>query len=149
MAEKREELLQNIYEYTVVEDFREVLLVAVLKDKISKNNIEIMINKLNEALVVLSPEGLRIHDSPGAPPRRILLQEIENVDYHTQPHVFLVLTVQKDKERFNIYMKFDSEKNQEKWDRALYCCYIGRKMTTQEKFFLIEYPEEDVIKKEK
>jgi hypothetical protein len=44
-------------------------------------------------------------------------------------------------------MQFESEKNQEKWDRALYCCYIGRKMKTKEKFFLIEYPEEDVKKK--
>ena len=58
----------------MVEDFREVLLVAVLKDKISKNNIEIMISKLNEALVVLSPEGLKIYDSPNSAPRKILLQ---------------------------------------------------------------------------
>ena len=54
-AEQREEVLQNIYEYTVVEDFREILPVAILKDKISKNNIEIMIESLTNNLVVLKP----------------------------------------------------------------------------------------------
>jgi hypothetical protein len=38
-TERQEGLLQSIYEYTVVEDFREVLPVAILKDKISKNNV--------------------------------------------------------------------------------------------------------------
>jgi hypothetical protein len=36
------------------------------------------------------------------------MHEIENVDYHTQPYIFIVLTIQKDKERFNIYLRFDS-----------------------------------------
>lgn len=145
-TERHEELLQGIYEYTVVEDFREVLPVAILKDKISKNNVEIMIKALSDCLVVLRSNELRVHESGGV--RAIKMHEIENVDYHTQPYIFIVLTIQKDKERFNIYLRFDSEKNQEKWDRALYCCYIGRKMKTKEKFFLLEYPEEDVKKKE-
>ena len=46
-------------------------------------------------------------------------------------------------------MQFQSQKNQQKWDRALYCCFIGRKMKTKQKFFIIDYPEEDVKKKEK
>jgi hypothetical protein len=46
-TERQEGLLQSIYEYTVVEDFREVLPVAILKDKISKNNVEIMIKALS------------------------------------------------------------------------------------------------------
>ena len=150
-AEQQEEVLQNIYEYTVVEDFREILPIAVLKDKISKTNLDIMIDKLSRCLVVLKPNELRIFESPVATEsfKSIKLHEIENVDYHTQPYIFIVLTIQKDKERFNIYMQFESEKNQEKWDRALYCCVIGRKMKTKDKFFIIDYPEEDVKKKEK
>jgi hypothetical protein len=106
-----------------------------------------MIKALSDCLVILRSNELRVHENGSI--RIIKLHEIENVDYHTQPYIFIVLTIQKDKERFNIYLRFDSEKNQEKWDRALYCCYIGRKMKTKEKFFLLEYPEEDVKKKEK
>jgi hypothetical protein len=80
----------------------------VLKDKISKTNLDIMIDKLSKCLVVLKPNELRIFDSPqqGDNFKSIKLHEIENVDYHTQPYIFIVLTIQKDKERFNIYMQF-------------------------------------------
>ena len=109
-AQKREEFLQNIYEYTVVEDFREILPVATLKDKISKNNIEIMIESLSRSLVVLRPNQLRIYNSTeqNSSFKTIKLHEIENVDYHTQPYIFMVLAIQKDKERFNVYMQFES-----------------------------------------
>lgn len=46
-------------------------------------------------------------------------------------------------------MKFTSEENQDKWDRALYCCFMSRKMNKKEKLFEIEFPVEDVMKKEK
>lgn len=80
----------------------------MLKDKISKTNIEIMIDSLSKSLVVLKPNELRIYDSIEATGtfRSIKLHEIENVDYHTQPHIFMVLSIQKDKERFNIYLQF-------------------------------------------
>lgn len=54
--------MQSIYEYTVVEDFREILPVAVLKDKISKNNVEIMIKALSDSLVVLRSNELRVYE---------------------------------------------------------------------------------------
>jgi hypothetical protein len=73
-TERHEELLQSIYEYTVVEDFREVLPVAILKDKISKNNVEIMIKALSDCLVVLRSNELRVHDSAGV--RAIKMHEI-------------------------------------------------------------------------
>ena len=47
----------------MVEDFREVLPTATLKDKISKTNVEIMIDKLNKSLVILKPNELRIYDT--------------------------------------------------------------------------------------
>ena len=50
----------------MVEDFREILPVAILKDKISKTNIEIMIDSLSKNLVVLKPNELRIYDSSEA-----------------------------------------------------------------------------------
>ena len=58
--------MQSIYEYTVVEDFREILPVAVLKDKISKNNVEIMIKALSDSLVVLRSNELRVYEGLAA-----------------------------------------------------------------------------------
>jgi len=67
-----------------------------------------MIDKLNKCLVLLKPNELRLYDSIDQTEsfKSIKLHEIENVDYHTQPYIFIVLTIQKDKERFNIYMQF-------------------------------------------
>jgi len=69
-----------------------------------------MIESLSRNLVVLKPGELRIYNSPeqSSSFKSIKLHEIENVDYHTQPHIFIVLAIQKDKERFNVYMQFES-----------------------------------------
>ena len=42
--EEEEKQLENVYIYTVEQDFREVLKIAFLKDKISKTNFEIMMD---------------------------------------------------------------------------------------------------------
>ena len=67
-----------------------------------------MIESLSQSLVVLKPNELRIYNSTeqNSSFKTIKLHEIENVDYHTQPHIFIVLAIQKDKERFNVYMQF-------------------------------------------
>lgn len=58
-----------------------------------------MINALSDSLVVLKPNELRLFDSKDGTGnyKTMKLHEIENVDYHTQPYIFIVITIQKDK----------------------------------------------------
>jgi len=45
--------LQQIYEYTVNEDYRERLMVLFTKEKISKNNVDMMISAFSLSEVIL------------------------------------------------------------------------------------------------
>lgn len=42
MNEKQEAVLENVYRYTVIDDYRDVIECAFFKDKISKETFEIM-----------------------------------------------------------------------------------------------------------
>lgn len=49
-----------------------------------------------------------------------------NVDYHIHPEILMVLTIANDKSKREKYMYlfFQTEQNQIKWDRALYCNFM-------------------------
>ena len=73
------------------------------------------------------------------------------MDYHTQPYIFTVFTITKDKTQGQeyLYFRFDSIENQNKWDRAIFCNYITKKMKNKSRYFEIDYPNMTDDKREK
>ena len=148
--EQEEKQLENVYIYTVEQDFREVLKIAFLKDKISKANFEIMIDAFQESLVVLKNNEMHFHNGveEDLNYRVVKLEEIGNVDYHNQPYFFIVITRDRVKGEKYLYLMFESIETQIKWDRALYCNFVHSKMSKKkEKFFRIDHIEEDKNRK--
>ena len=56
-----------------------------------------------------------------------------------------MFTITKDKTKGQefLYFKFDSLENQDKWDRAIYCNYMTKKIKVKSKYFQTEYPEKE------
>jgi hypothetical protein len=85
----------------VFEDYRGLLQISLLKDKINKTNIHMIMETFKECLVVLKNDELCIYEGTEEdeelPNRHIKLHEIENVDYFSQPYIFTVLTITADK----------------------------------------------------
>lgn len=97
-------------------------------------------------LVVVKTNEMKIYEqSKEESHRDIKLHEIENVDYFSQPYIFTVMTIVKDKSSTSEFLcfKFDCIEKQHKWDRAIYCNYITRKMKQKGRYFLLEFPEKE------
>ena len=62
MMEEEEDKLEQVYSYIVCNDFREVLDVAVVKEKISKSNIDYMMDMFRKALVVVNTKELKVYN---------------------------------------------------------------------------------------
>lgn len=152
MAEKEEDKLEQIFSFTVYNDFRGVLNITVLKEKISKNNIDMMVDTFRPCLVALTTKEMRLHEgtTDDTQYRGVRLHEIENVDYHTQPYIFTVFTITKDKTQGQeyLYFRFNTIDNQDKWDRAVFCNYMTRKMKKKSRYFEIDYPDKEHEKRD-
>ena len=107
--------------------------------------MEIMLELFREMLVCIKKNELKLYygDNEECQSRTFRLFEIGNVDYHSQPHFFTILTISdKSKGYEYIHFKLNSLHNQNKLDWALYCNYMTRKISTKQKYFEIEYPPE-------
>ena len=112
-----------------------------------------MMDMFRKALVVVNTKDLKVYNGENEDnqPKVIKLFEIDNVDYHTQPYIFTVFTITRDKTQGQefLYFKFNSIQNQDKWDRAIYCNYMSRKMKVKNRYFQIDYPVKEDEKREK
>lgn len=63
MTEKEEALLENVYRFTVIEDYRDLIECAFLKDKISKQTFEIMSDAFHNCLATIKGNDLKIFES--------------------------------------------------------------------------------------
>ena len=60
LYDKNEEELQEVFEYTVMDDFREKLSCLFTKEKLDKNNVNLMISTFRDTLVSLKLNELRV-----------------------------------------------------------------------------------------
>lgn len=98
-----------------------------------------------KCLIVLNSNELQIFDDENelVASREIKFYEFQTVDYLVQPYIFIVITVVEDRSlgAEYLYLRFDSQERQKKWDFALYCNYSTKKMKRKNKLFLQLYPE--------
>ena len=92
----------------------------------------------------MADNELRVYkdtNTDNKPLKVIRMYEIEHVFQYDQPVRFLIVSFVKDRSKppEYLYLKFDNNQDQDKWDRILYINYKLYKMKIKDKLFVTDF----------